>query len=449
MVQYIKQGDIFGRIGENLGKGLAEQLPKAVERGRLSSALKDIGERKDQTPFQSFSALAGQASDYPQIVQSGAELLKQQGIRNSFAKQANRGPGGEKIPLGQQPLPKNIAESFAKIGQKRSPEGAVYNPKSELEERSPGENPLREEALPAKPWTQDRWVSEMADAQERYPDLNNQELMGLVDKKQQRELAAHEAERAVDAYKESIQDKANSAFDKALETKLEKVGAETYSDVPGTLQNKIKRKMINELVSDRNANIKDVADKWSDLAVRRSKALGNVEIDSHKGFLSKSPSEVLSNLNANSKIFKDLGDSENYKDILISKLKFSPQRASEVAYHPSKSAASFLGSIKRTDAIPDRITSGAIKRANDLVNAITPSDSIQSIARRIKDKDPYFDESVFFQELKDIMSDDERNSPFTARQREEISQGGSDKVPNWADIWYFPFHSGFSKGAKK
>lgn len=446
MAQYISKGNIFGRIGTNLGKGLAEQLPKEVERGRLAAGLKDLSERKDQTPFEKFSGLAATAHEYPQIVHSGSELLKQQGIRNSFAKSANggMGPGG-----GQPGLPKNIAESLSQIGPQRSPRGAVYNPQSETEGKSLGENPVRPEAIPAKPWSDDRWINEMAQAQERFPDLNNQELMALVDRKQQRELAAPEAEQAIDAYKEAIQDKANTAFDDALALKLEKSGVATYADVPGTLQNKIKRKMVNELIENPNANIKDVADKWSDMAFRRTKALGDLKVDANKGFFSKSPKEVISNLNARSQLFKDLGDSENYRDTIISNFNFSPQRASQIAFHPSKSAQSFLDSRRRTVGTLEAMNAGAIKSANDLTKSITPSDSVQSIARSIKDKDPYFNESLFFQQLKDVIADDERNSPFTDMQKEEISQGGADSIPHWADIWYFPIPHGISSGGKK
>ncbi len=452
MAQEIKQGDIFGRVGTGFGKGLAEQLPKEMERGRLSNALKNVGEQKNLTPFQKFSGLVSAAHEYPQVVQTGGELLKQEGIRNSFAKNANRGQGQEPAPGGQQPqqpLPRNIAESFAKIGKQTSPTGASYKAPSEIEGQSTGENPLRPEAQPAKPWTQDRWVNEMADAQERYPDLNNQEIMNLVDKKQQRELAAPAAEQAIDAYRAGVQDEANTAFDKALATKTEKTGEDLLKQVPGTLQNKLKRKMVNELITNKGANIKDVADKWSDVALRRAQALDDTVVDSNKGMISKGASEIVSNLNARSKIFKDAGDSENYRDILINNFGFSPQRASQISHHPSKSAKSWLGSISRTDATPGAMTSGAIKRANELVKHITPSDSVQSIARTIKDKDPYFNEDTFFQELKDIIQDDERNNPFTAMQKEEITQGGADNTPNWADVWYFPLPHGFSRGGKK
>ena len=70
MAQSISQGNIFGRIGSEIGKGLSEQVPKEVERNRLQSSLKALGEQKDLDPFQRFAGLVGAAHEYPQIVQS-------------------------------------------------------------------------------------------------------------------------------------------------------------------------------------------------------------------------------------------------------------------------------------------------------------------------------------------------------------------------------------------
>ena len=76
MVHYVKQGDIFGRIGTGLAKGLSEQVPKEIERNRLATGLKNLGEQKNLTPFQQYAGLVGVAHDYPQVVESGSNLLR-------------------------------------------------------------------------------------------------------------------------------------------------------------------------------------------------------------------------------------------------------------------------------------------------------------------------------------------------------------------------------------
>jgi hypothetical protein len=71
----IKPGNLFGRIGTELGKGLAEQIPKEVERTRLAQGLEALGQQQGLTPFQQLGRLATLPGVTPQLIQSGAELL--------------------------------------------------------------------------------------------------------------------------------------------------------------------------------------------------------------------------------------------------------------------------------------------------------------------------------------------------------------------------------------
>ncbi len=74
----VKQGNLFGRIGSGIGQGLAEQIPKEIERHRLSEGLKNIGQEEGLSPYQQFAKLAAVPGITPQMLQSGAELLRHQ-----------------------------------------------------------------------------------------------------------------------------------------------------------------------------------------------------------------------------------------------------------------------------------------------------------------------------------------------------------------------------------
>jgi len=102
MAQYIKNADTFGRIGTGIGQGLAEQVPKEMERNRLASGLEQLGKQEGLTPFQQFTGLVRHAHEYPQVVQSGTDLLKQQAQAKAFAK-ANEKPAP--YTLNKQSLP--------------------------------------------------------------------------------------------------------------------------------------------------------------------------------------------------------------------------------------------------------------------------------------------------------------------------------------------------------
>src|SRR5574337_526588 len=87
----VKPGSILGRVGSGIGKGLAEQLPKEIERGRLAKGLEDLSQQQGLTPFQQFARLASQPGVTPQMIQSGGELLKQQGLREGIGQRTGRG----------------------------------------------------------------------------------------------------------------------------------------------------------------------------------------------------------------------------------------------------------------------------------------------------------------------------------------------------------------------
>lgn len=104
MSQKIHQGNIWGRIGSGLGQGLAEQLPKEIERNRLASGLKNLGEQKGLSPFQQFAGLASTPGATPQMIQSGSELLRQQSYLDSLKNQY----GGQQKNQGYIPTQEEL-----------------------------------------------------------------------------------------------------------------------------------------------------------------------------------------------------------------------------------------------------------------------------------------------------------------------------------------------------
>ena len=91
MAQEIKNANIWGRVGTEIGKGLSEQVPKEIERNRLASGLKELEGQQGLTPFQQFSRLSSIPGITPQMIQSGAELLRQQGMLGSLNKGGGQG----------------------------------------------------------------------------------------------------------------------------------------------------------------------------------------------------------------------------------------------------------------------------------------------------------------------------------------------------------------------
>lgn len=79
MVQVISDefgGNVFGRLGKGLGKGLSEQLPKEVERGRLAAGLRNLEQEKNLDPMQFFTRALSIPGMTPQAIESLGKLAK-------------------------------------------------------------------------------------------------------------------------------------------------------------------------------------------------------------------------------------------------------------------------------------------------------------------------------------------------------------------------------------
>jgi hypothetical protein len=79
MVQVIEQSDRFGKIGKAFGEGLGAQIPKEVERSRLSKGLQQFEQQSaNLTPIQQLTRLSAIPGITPQMIQSFGELGRQQ-----------------------------------------------------------------------------------------------------------------------------------------------------------------------------------------------------------------------------------------------------------------------------------------------------------------------------------------------------------------------------------
>jgi len=90
MVQELTtQPSVFGRLGKGISQGLSESVPKEIDNYRLQKGLQSLADQADQgnlSPTQYLAKAAGTYGATPQIVQSFAELSKQQQIKDAYKK---------------------------------------------------------------------------------------------------------------------------------------------------------------------------------------------------------------------------------------------------------------------------------------------------------------------------------------------------------------------------
>lgn len=85
----VKPADIFGRLGSGIGQGLAETMPKEIERGRLASGLQQFEQdASNLSPMQQLARISTIPGITPQMIQSFGDLARQQAKGNALL-QAN------------------------------------------------------------------------------------------------------------------------------------------------------------------------------------------------------------------------------------------------------------------------------------------------------------------------------------------------------------------------
>jgi len=468
MAQMIKQGNIFGRIGSGLGKGLAEQLPKEVERSRLASSLRDIGQNKDLNQFERFAALASAPGSTPQIVHSGTELLKQQQIKEAYRRGSGIGtqrneqgygveqqgsPNIRDIRFGQfpdQPRSQNSGETIP-----------TYSSTEDKVRANPGaanENPLEEKFIPPNPWNQNMQESAINEAFDRGIATNFDEANGYANQQKKIYEDAPEAYRKQLEYKRGVDQNVDQLFDKQLQTRLQKEGNETYKDATGDFQLKLKKQARNAVATGK-MNEEQAAEFYSNKALELAKAKNRVlEIANRDIWDRITPTrkeENLKNLMHLAKTFSDSDSSQELFDLLRTDtsnkeaiglqdilpigqassrqngLGLSAGGAAIIAFRPSKAESNLIKSTSIGAKNPVQQTKSF---AEEVLKNLTPKDSFLSIARNMKQKDPNFDENAFF----DYLRDNSERYSSDPRLTLEVSRGVSDFFPNWRDIGLFP-----------
>ncbi len=436
----IKQGNVFGRIGTGIGKGLAEQVPKEIERSRLAAGLKELGGKKELSPFEQFAELSGIPGITPQMIESGSKLLREQGVRNSYSKrsgvdQQSQSQGSPEIRQAMEDM------QFANIPKNRM-SGQTQSPNVSPEEfgqpQANPNNPLRQEAQPAKPWSPERRDREISRVFEDFPNITLPEAVSMASDNEKRELALPEAERAIDENLEKVKERLNDKLKKQLELKLQKQGEGVFKDVTGASINNARRGIERDLRLNPKASEEDVVNDWSNRILEQSKDKSEVDKIAKRDIYDQitKQDQNLQKLKTFGKSFAEAGNSEEYFNLLQSDFDLSPQGAASIAFPVSKGISNYSSKIKPSNVTNFRENSKSY--ATNIEDLITSKDSILAIARELREKDPFFDQKSFFNQLREDMDD----LGLNPRQKREIGIGESAVLPTWGDISILPFFRG-------
>jgi hypothetical protein len=460
MAQKISQGNIFGRLGTGFAQGLAEQVPKEIERNRLARGLESLNNDQNLDEFQRFSKLASVAHEYPQIVQSGGDILKKRALRNSFIN--NQGNNEQYTSQGKSSAqfsnenaqPMNYAPGTGPGNIKREVIQGQNLPsdfasREEQAAANPGlarENPAQEKFVPKVRWSQDQVDNAIGREAQRHPELSFDQIVQRVKEEESRALSSPEDyQKQLDYYK-GLEDQADAELDKQLAISLEKNASELYPDISGDTLLNMRKAMYNDLATS-TMDPKRVAEKWrlkaKDYVETKNLLKEKASRDLVDRLLPNKKEDVVKSLKSAQKIYDEMGNKRELYNML--RTKNDPARGI-FGFDLSPGGAALISNprspplqkiIKEAKGFNTHIGAGTVnskKIAAEFIKHRTSNDSVLAFARSMKDSHPLFNETAFF----DYMRDNEDTAGFTPDQKKEVTQGVSDITPNWGDLALFP-----------
>ncbi len=314
MAQYIKNANIFGRIGTGIGKGVNEQLPKEVEHQRFRSGLQKLGEKsKDLSPMQAFLEASGTYGATPQFIQSFGELAKQQARGQALSQGQNQQqPSPFPVNTNQQ---NNISNSkipsITKEGVLEKVQQGYIPPTREEKDMIAGEaynnNPAFFGHDPQKAI---QWADDKA---------NQEEKINLAYQKQHGDLT-------------NIQDNVT----RRLKDQYQKLGAK----VPSTVYDKIEDKAVEATIPKsqggrgltEHQSIKEYGKDLDEI----SRAYQEIDSVGNWGVTTRTAKNSLSALKSLQNSFEKNDDTRNFADQMVARNKISNPLAYSIAQPVSK-----------------------------------------------------------------------------------------------------------------
>jgi hypothetical protein len=315
VAQYIKQGDIFGRVGTGIGKGLAEQLPKEVERGRLAAGLENLGQEQNLTPFQQFSKLSAIPGVTPQMIQSGSELLRQQARGKALADFQSQSGQSKPSPFpATQPGTQDDRSKVPSIT------------KGDLLEQ------LQEGYIPPTIEERDQIAGEAYNQNPGFFNNDPEKAIAWADSKiaqeEKRFLAAESQNERLSGIQKNVVGRLKDQSDR-LNTQ---VPAELYSRIEDEAVQAAKPRSEGGRGLSEQQVMKEYGDKLNDA----SRDFAKIDEIGNWGVTLRPAQSTLRSLKELQNKMEKLGETDNFAKDLISKTQVSPQLAYAIAQPISK-----------------------------------------------------------------------------------------------------------------
>lgn len=412
MAQKIHQANIFGRIGSGIGQGLSEQIPKEIERYRLSQGLRELEGQQRLTPFQQFSRLASIPGITPQMIQSGSELLRQQGIAEGFRNTRRQ---GEKNPFRESLKSKNIPESSQQNapGLQPRPSGLVSTESTQAALQN------------YIPRTREENISRAADLydenKELYPNPESA-LQAAVQEDQQNQAISNALQ---------TQGQSQLGVQNRVRGELQNLRNAANVEIPDNVFQQVENDVLDKIKSgEPELEAAKLGQKKLDAISREYRNLTNL---GNWTFPFQNPSEATRAIKALREDFKERNDLENFADSLVSRNGLSFPKAYHEAYNIEdipelRKSINKLPSIENTKTEDPSFETQKI--IPQLAKLLGKEGSPLSIAEELRMKG--YDPNLWL----DYLTKNKRQLDLTERQVRELGKT-RNWFPSMNDLWFF------------
>lgn len=324
MAQYIKNANIFGRVGSGIGQGLAEQIPKEIERNRLASGLQNLSSQQNLSPFQQFAGLVGVpgAADRPQVIQTAGELLRQQAILNSVNN-----------PQQQQISQPQRINNFDQLRPDRASATTTGSTEAALNPYIPPSGPEQE--------TLARQL--MASEPQVYPNIESARQAVAS------QVASNAQQSQAKLAKRELEESVQNRSEQKLVEELSTLGAE----IPGTVMSNLKQKAVDD-VRTKKLSPDEAKVKYGKEADAISRSFSNIRSWGGLGLINHNIHDLLQSMRSLQQDAKKGGYQKEAADALISENKLTPEFAYASMY-PVKDIKTLNDELKDLENIQPRL----------------------------------------------------------------------------------------------
>ncbi len=398
-------GNVFGRIGKSVGQGLSEQLPKEVERRRLSNSLESLGSSNENlTPLQQGAQLI-RGGFTPEQVQQYLPMLQQQNMRQEYlnANQRSARSASEQNQISSSSRPNKM--NAAKLNRPQEPgseEVDVHAPK-ENGFVSPEAVTEYKSSILQKPEKAD--VEQLA--REKY--LPRDPYMTIS---QAEALAREELNENIESQKA-----ANQALRSDLNTRmaldLQGSGLGDFKDISGEIQ-KTLLDQGEHMVNVQGFTPEEASERLSNIALELGKTANATKETGSFWNSFRSSKKKEQELRDQKKEFDKYGFGEHFDNIAAAQLGITRLQAAHVLDPlKNKKIESEIGSLKKIPGTSDKKLKD--EQLDSIVKSISPKDNLYAIEYLLRDKG--YDVNQFKQRVSKLAS--EKQIALTDQQKRQ------------------------------